>query len=119
MTDFDVRLESDRILHLIWVPGIRIEGANARAAINAVNDLAAGDRYPLLVEMTEVAFLDREAREVFAAPGAGSRIALLGSGPVERMLVSYQLATVEVPVPTRFFTSKAEALAWLREVPRR
>jgi hypothetical protein len=115
LRDCAVRLEGGRILHLIWDYGTRIDAENAQAAMDAVNRGANGGTYPLLVDMAGTSFLSNEARAVFAQPSAATRIALLGEGPVDRMLVEYQLSTGPVPCPTRFFTSRADALAWLRE----
>jgi len=115
LSDCSVRLESGRILHLIWNHGTRIEAGNATAALEAVNGAAEGGTYPLLVEMAGTAFISREARAVFAQPCAASRIALLGADPVDRIMADYQLNTEPVPCPTRFFISRPDALAWLRE----
>ena len=111
--DSVVRLEHGRLLYLVWNPGVRIDADNARAAMDAVNKVANGQTYPLLVDMAAVTFLSRSARNVFAQPCAASRIALLGQSPVDRALVYYQLHTSPVPCPTRFFTSRSDALAWL------
>ncbi|MET3904556.1 STAS/SEC14 domain-containing protein [Paenarthrobacter sp. 4246] len=112
--DYVIGFAPDDVMFLVWNSGVRIEAANARAAVEAVNDLAAGSRYPLLVTMAETAHLSRAARDVFVEPCAASRIALLGNNPVDRMLADYQLAVQEPPCPTRFFTSESEAIAWLR-----
>lgn len=108
-------LEADGILLLMWNRSTRIDAENARAALGAANSAAGGKTYLLLVEIAEACFLTHEARTVFAQPCAASRIALLGAGPVDRMLVAFQLKTGSTPCPTRFFSSKEEALAWLRE----
>ena len=113
-SDYVIGFETDDVMFLAWKPGVRIEAANALAAVEAVNELAAGSRYPLLVTMADTAHLSRAARDVFVEPCAASRIALLGNNPVDRMLADYQLAVQEPPCPTRFFTSETEAVAWLR-----
>jgi hypothetical protein len=113
--DCVVRLERGRILHLVWNQGIRIEAGNARVAMEAVNKLADGKTYPLLVEMAGANYLSHHARDVFTEPCAASRIALLGAGPVDRVLVAYQLSTGQAPCPTRFFISKTEAMDWLQD----
>ncbi|MET4618716.1 hypothetical protein ABIE18_000139 [Arthrobacter sp. 2762] len=113
LDDCEVLLDGGRFLHLAWNKGVRIEADNARAAMEAVNKLAEGQTYPLLVDMTSTGFLSHEARKVFAQPCAASKIALLGAGPVDRILVEYQLRTGPLSCPTRFFISKAEASAWL------
>ncbi|VXA99360.1 hypothetical protein ARTHRO9V_10154 [Arthrobacter sp. 9V] len=113
--DYTLQLEPDHVLLLAWHQGVRIEADNARAAVNAVNEFAAGDRYPLLVKMANASHLSRAARDVFVEPCAASKIALLGENAVDRILVDYQLAAQPAPCPTRFFTSEAEARAWLVE----
>jgi hypothetical protein len=112
--DYDIRLVPDGVMSLAWKPGVRIEAHNARGAVDAVNKIAAGRRYPLLVKMANASHLSRAAREVFLEPCAALRIALLGNNPVDRMLAQYQLAVQEPPCPTRYFTSEDEAMAWLR-----
>ncbi|MCT9869838.1 DUF7793 family protein [Paenarthrobacter aurescens] len=112
--DYVIRLEPDNVLSLEWNPGVRIEAANARDAVDAVNRIADGQRYPLLVKMAVAGHLSRAARDVFVEPCAASSIALVGRNPVDRMLADYQLAAQPAPCPTRFFTSEVEAMAWLR-----
>lgn len=110
-----VRLEPGGMLHVRWNRGVSIEESNARAAVEAVDRVAAGGRYPLLVEMTGISTITHDARAIFAQPCAASRIALLGTSPVDQMIVSYQLGVGAVACPTRFFTSKDEALVWLHQ----
>lgn len=98
--DYTLQLEADNVLLLAWDPGVRIEAGNARAAVDAVNEFAAGNRYPLLVRMANASHLSRAARDVFIEPCAASRIALLGENPVDRILVDYQLAAQPAPCPT-------------------
>lgn len=110
-----VHLEAGPVLHLVWNSGVRIEAADALAAMAAVNLVADGSAYPLLVDMAATEYISRQARTVFAAPCAASRIALLGASPVDRMIVDFQLGSQKPPCPTRFFTSRAEATTWLHE----
>ncbi|MDI2035742.1 STAS/SEC14 domain-containing protein [Paenarthrobacter nitroguajacolicus] len=114
LDDGVLRLEGG-LLHLVWNHGVRIEAGNARAAVEAVNRLAGGRTFPLLVEMAATTFLSHGARSVFEEPCAASRIALLGESPVDRTVAQYQLHTSKLPCPTEFFTSRVQALAWLSE----
>lgn len=116
LADSVVCIEDEQFLHVAWNHGVRINAGNARAAMEAVNKVAAGKKYPLLVDMALTNDLNSQAREVFSEPCAASKIALVGAGPVDGILVKYQLSANQVPCPTRFFTSKSEALAWLHEV---
>lgn len=110
-----VTLGADDVIHLVWKPSVRIEAADARAAMAAVNETAEGSEYPMLVDMATTASVSRQARAVFSIPCAASRIALLGSSPVDRVLANFFLGVHIPPCPTRFFTSRTEAMEWLLE----
>lgn len=110
-----VGLEPPGLIHLVWDPNVRIEEADAQAAIAAVNDIAGAAEYPLLVDMANTASVSRKARAVFSIPCAASRIALLGASPVDRVLANFLLGVHIPPCPTRFFTSRAETMSWLMD----
>lgn len=108
-----VDLSVDGFLHLRWVPGVAIEVEDARAAMAKVNELCRQEQHPMLVDMAEVASVSREARAVWSIPCGASRIALLGKSPVDRVLANFFLGVHVPPCPTRFFTSRSEAIDWL------
>lgn len=114
-----VQLESDGIIHLIWNPRVHIEVEDAQAAMDAVNTVASGSEYPMLVDMATTEAVSREARSIFSIPCAASRIALLGSSPVDRVLANFFLNVHIPPCPTRFFTSREAAIAWLHKEDRK
>lgn len=108
-----VGLEPSGLIHLVWHPDVRIEEVDAKAAMAAVNEIADGAAYPLLVDMANTQSVTRQARAVFSIPCAASRIALLGASPVDRVLANFFLGVHIPPCPTRFFTSRADAVSWL------
>lgn len=108
-----VVLGENGIIHLVWNSKVKIEAVDATAAMAAVNALADGNEYPLLVDMTTTASLSRQARTVFSLPCAASRIALLGRSPVDRILANWSMGIQKLPCPTLFFNSPAEATKWL------
>ena len=114
-----VDLEDGRYIHLVWNRSVRIEEVDAHAAMASVNVVADGSEYPMLVDMATTESVSRQARAVFSIPCAASRIALLGSSPVDRVLANFFLSLHVPPCPTRFFTSRDEAMAWLLEEPAR
>ncbi len=81
----------------------------------AVDMLNSGYQRPLLVEMAGTGAPTRDARQWFGKPCTASRIALLGVSPVDRVVASFVPipGVLGFPVPTRFFTAEASALAWL------
>ena len=112
-----VDLEDGRYIHLVWNRSVRIEEVDAQEAMAAVNVVADGREYPMLVDMATTESVSRQARAVFSIPCAASRIALLGSSPVDRVLANFFLSLHVPPCPTRFFTSRDDAMAWLLEEP--
>jgi hypothetical protein len=112
-----VELEDGRYIHLVWNRSVRIEAEDAMSAMDTVNVVGDGSEYPMLVDMATTESVSRQARAVFSIPCAASRIALLGSSPVDRVLANLFLSLHVPPCPTRFFTSRDDALGWLLEEP--
>jgi hypothetical protein len=112
-----VDLEDGRYIHLVWNRNVRIEDTDAHAAMESVNVVADGGQYPMLVDMATTESVSRPARAVFSIPCAASRIALLGASPVDRVLANFFLSLHVPPCPTRFFTSRDDAMTWLLQEP--
>lgn len=108
-----VGLRGDGVVHLIWTPSARLDVADARAAMALVNEVCDGVDLPMLVDMAFTETVSREARAVWSIPCAASKIALLGSSPVDRVVANFFLGIHVPPCPTKFFTSESEAMTWL------
>jgi len=115
--EFGLQMEATGIVRLRWIPGLRITGALAAAAMAAVDQLNAGCSRPLLVEMHGTETPTREARRRFSERCSATRVALLGASAVDRVRASLapEPGRVGYPVPTRFFTSETTAVEWLLE----
>ncbi|MBG6215427.1 MULTISPECIES: DUF7793 family protein [unclassified Cryobacterium] len=108
-----LELSDGGLLHLRWLPGAHIQVEDARAAMAKVNEVCQQKQHAMLVDMTAVGSVSREARAVWSIPCSASRIALLGKSPVDRVLANFFLGVHVPPCPTRFFTSRSEAVTWL------
>jgi hypothetical protein len=106
-------LRPDGVLHLQWNEQVVIDEPDAKAAMAAVNEMCGDATHPMLVDMAKTKSVTRNGRAVFSIPCAASRIALLGSSPVDRLLANFFLGVYTPPCPTRYFNSRAEAMAWL------
>lgn len=108
-----VLLRDDGVIHLVWTPHAKIDVTDARAAMAMVNEVCNGVDHPMLVDMALTETVSREARAVWSIPCAASKIALLGASPVDRVIANFFLGIHIPPCPTRFFTSRSEAMSWL------
>ena len=82
-----------------------------------VNVLANGGEYPLLIDITHTQEVTRGAKSVFSTKCAASRIALVGSNPVNRVIANVAMSRRTIPVPTLFFAFREEAMTWLVTSP--
>ena len=109
----NLALDGHSVVQLKWPRGVSISEADAEAAMRGVNELCGAGRYPMLVDMASTVQVSRGARAVFGRPCQASRIALLGASPVDKVLANFILGINKLPCPTRFFTSREDAMAWL------
>ncbi|TQS87810.1 STAS/SEC14 domain-containing protein [Arthrobacter sp. TS-15] len=112
-----LELDSEGILHLVWKPSTVLEADDVHAAMARLNEVADGAEYPMLIDITNTRAVTRPAKAVFSTKCAASRIALLGSNPVNRVVANFAMARRTLPCPTRFFASRGEAMTWLRGSP--
>lgn len=112
-----VELDAEGVLHLVWKLGTVLQADDVHAAIEKINELADGAEFPMLIDMKNTQAVTRQARSVFSVKCAASRIALLGSSPLSRVIANFAMARRTLPCPTRFFTSRSEAMDWLRQPP--
>ena len=101
------------ILESVWRPGSFVDADDARDAMLAVDRISGGTPMPMLSEMTDVVF-SAAARYQFAQSTGVVAIAVLGSSTVDRVIAS--ATSRETKYPHGFFTSRAAALSWLKEV---
>jgi len=101
-----VRVDERGLIVLTWSHGSQVTADRAAEAICRVDELNAGAE-PLAQPA------NRDARAAFSHRCSASAIALLGQSPVDRVIANFALGVSAVPVPTRFFTSRAAAEEWL------
>jgi hypothetical protein len=111
-----LELLANGVVNLTWQRHADLEVADVTAAMASLNDVCQGLPHPLLVDMGGAMGVSHDAREAFSAPSAASRIALVGSTPVDRIIANFRRAD-SFPCPTRFFTDRAEAMSWLLQDP--
>jgi hypothetical protein len=114
--------------HLIWLgedgiirakvkPHVKIDLQDAKVCMRVISEVCGGKRTPALIDMTGLVEMDREARLFFAGEETArveSAAALLINSPVARAVGNFFMGFNKPILPTRLFTSEAEALAWLK-----
>lgn len=107
-----LELLENGVICLTWQRRATLEAADIEEVMREINELCKGQRRPLLVEMTDTETVSRAGRAAFSEECAASRIALLGTTPVDQVLANFRRSD-SYPCPTRFFTDRTEATAWL------
>jgi hypothetical protein len=104
---------SEGLIESVWRPGSVVDVEDARASILAVERLSGGMPAPLLVHMTDVQ-VSAAARHAYDEARSVAAVALLGSSVVDRV-VAAALGRLSF-CPHEYFTSRPEALAWLKRI---
>ncbi len=112
-----IYLGEDNVLDIINVGEIDEKTAIAmKEAIQKLMNMAEGTVYTL-TDLTKAGKTTPEARKVFKTfiePGARGKIAYLGMSPVARVLAYFVMGSSRKE-DMRFFKTREEALAWLKE----
>lgn len=108
----EVSLE-DGFISLVLPPGAVITGGIAARAASEFEELTGSGMMPLLLELTGIESITRSARSVFGGAHSASAVAVLGSSQVDRVIANFLLGGDLPSCPTRYFSSRTEALSWL------
>jgi hypothetical protein len=112
-----VELLPSGILHIHLKSGSYIELSDAVLIFEAMSKLGKGKKYPVLIDAGEFTSIDKEARTFAASAGANiytmaDAIAFLNLA--QKLLAEFYLKNDKPVVPTKLFSHKSEALAWLK-----
>lgn len=91
--------------------------AEAKKVVRSMGILGHGTRRPVLVDFRGMKSMDRDARAYFAGPATAavvSATAILVDSSLEKALGNAFMGMNKPLVPTRLFTSEAQAMAWLK-----
>lgn len=99
-------------------PNSEIELHHAKANSEVVNDLAPGP-YPIIVDMSEIKSISKEAREHYAIRNRKSNInaiAIVRNSPIGNVIANFFIGLSKPSVPTRIFNSETDAVRWCRKI---
>ncbi|GAA2734989.1 hypothetical protein GCM10009867_16310 [Pedococcus aerophilus] len=100
-----------------WLPGA-VCGIDVARDVDAEIKALGQDKVLSLVDLRQVASIDRPAREFFMDRNPNYRaVALVAGSASTRMLANFFLGLKRGSIPVKMFTSEADAVAWLQAQP--
>jgi hypothetical protein len=112
-TDVPEEPAPGNLIRLVLPGGEHITGDIAEAFAEQTRTAAAGGRRPVLLVITGIASLSREARAVLSRSQSASAIAVVGSSAVDRVLANFLLGGEPPQCPVRYFGDEDAARRWL------
>ena len=108
--------ESEGLLRITLRPGSRITEADGTSEREQFFSLTGGTGCVVLLQVTGVEYVSREAVPVFSEAAAVKAFAILGRTPVDRVIAHGRRGLPLPLCPTRYFPNESEALAWLHTI---
>ena len=109
----EVEFLTDGIVFVRWPSHASIEEPDALATISLIEELSGNEPRPMLVDMHGMRSVSSAALTKFAQCLPTTKMALVGTSPVEQTIVQF-FRTIHRPTyPATYFTADAEALQWL------
>ena len=108
-------LMQEHIIKIVLPRDEHLDEQSARLLAAKLQAPLAGSPVAVLMDVTNVASVSRAARAVFGNLTTVAAWALLGQTPVDRILAHFILGGDFKSGPAGYFTSEAEAIAWLKE----
>ncbi len=111
-------LDDDGILIAINKPMPAHELNNALENLELTRKISMGKPRPLLVDMTGIKSMTREAREEYAKAGIDSLVTAIGlvtRSAMSRIVANFFLSFNKPSVPTRLFNNIEAAKKWLMQ----
>ena len=107
---------SQGISRITLRPSARITEEDGQRTREELLALTGGTRGGVLLEITGVGSVSREAISVYSSAVTVSAFAILGSTPVDRVIAHGLLGLPLPACPSEYFTDEDEALNWLHSV---
>jgi len=112
--------DQDDILISSYQPGLHVDINIARDLINSRLDYCQGKPMYVLIDFTNVKSVTKEAREYMNHPEGGLKGVLggafLSGNVVATLFVNLYLKLSAPVIPAKFFTKRADAITWLKEL---
>jgi hypothetical protein len=92
----------------------------ARMIVKDRLDFTAGKSYPIVIDFSNLKSADKQARDYMNDPEGGLKGLLAGAfvsnNAVATLFINLYLRINKPTVPAKFFTSRVEAIEWLKNL---
>ena len=112
------KIAEDGILYIECKPNTIMTISEGRQSTEIGEKLIAGKPVPMLCDLTNVVKMTQECRRYFSGPEHATiytKCALMITSPIGKIIGNFFLGANRPIKPTRLFTSRKEAIAWLKE----
>lgn len=91
--------------------------SDAEEALRLIREIGGGQKSCLLMDISRLKSMSREARTYFSAPDRTEdllAVALIINSPLSRVIGNFFLGLNKAAIPVRLFTEEKQAVDWLR-----
>ncbi|WP_437935481.1 DUF7793 family protein [Sorangium sp. So ce341] len=114
--------DANGIVRVEFAPGTHQTLEIAREVIASINSVTNGLRRPVLVDLTHVKVIERDARSYYGSPEATASwpaVAMLADSPLSTTIANIWLAVFSAihgkrAKPYKIFSDEAAAVEWLK-----
>lgn len=106
------------IIHFNYRKDVEIELEDAIMELSAAEKLGRGKRCLVLIDLTDVKKVSKEARDLYSGEegnGVIKRGAFCVVSPVGRMIGNFFMGINKPMMPVKLFDTRGKAISWLRE----
>lgn len=108
-----VKADGEGIVRITLPPGARITAADGTSVRERFLALTGGTACAVLLEITGVHSVSRDAFRFVSQAVTVTAFAILGSSAVDRVIAHARRGLPKPQCPSRYFTDEQEALTWL------
>ena len=101
-----------------YMPRVEVSVEDARETVAVGNRIAGGRPCPVLVDMRHVRSFSVDARQYIASAERltlSRAVGIVVGSPLSRVIGNFVIGRNETATPSRCFTSRSEARAWLHQ----
>ena len=110
--------DDEGIAHTEFLPGARVNCEAAEEHFEACRQLTGNEKKPVMVDLKNLVYADRGARQCFSSDASTSitkASAVIVDSAIGQVVGGFFMGLNRPPVPIKLFTSREEAMKWLRE----